>query len=678
MATYRLSAFSIFLILLAVLLLGYLLNHTYESFMNNTKEGFHVDFSTSGLATTLPGYSVNNKKVVKLSDNVYFDPINKALIESVSNADDTSTLYIKRRDNVDISYNTGLVEYYLEDLGAYDISNNGDFTATALTLNSNTIGTAKSAFTNSTDLSSVYMVVKSDAESFSTITDGTAIASATTYKKSDSAVGTDSSVYPAIVKKVATNARIYRRMQKAQGYVASNAAMPSSSVAQNISYTTKNSTKFGVLVIPLSVNSASTNITFIHVVNMSEGNHVKTLFLNGSQVEVVNHTDTLVPSGFTLGTHTKGPGSDTSSLGFTGAIQDVYPEKTTTGEDLKVDVSHDDTKKILYVAARSGNTVFRAYYKIVDETDADSNTITSPIIELVKREISSNTDSSGSGSSGSSSSSSSSSGSGSSSDSSGSGSSDSSSSSSSGSISELNKAINLIKEMQGIFGSSDSNYLLKTEVVPPVCPTCPSCPNTGVCTNCGGNGGSGTNNSGGVTGLARDAGTGATNLARDGATGATNLARDTASGATNLAKDAASGTYGVGKEIVSGTGETVGNVASGTGEFAKDAASGVYGAAKDVTQGTIGLGREVAQGVGGLFSFGGPSTANGGHSNSYGGPVNSGTYPQPGGYPAGGYMNPSQYRTAGQDPYSYYGAVPQRYGNSNYVARTADFSSFGK
>ena len=676
MATYRLSAFSIFLILLAVLLLGYLLNHTYESFMNNTKEGFHVDFSTSGLATTLPGYSVNNKKVVKLSDNVYFDPINKALIESVSNADDTSTLYIKRRDNVDISYNTGLVEYYLEDLGAYDISNNGDFTATALTLDSNTIGTAKSAFTNSTDLSSVYMVVKSDAESFSTITDGTAIASATTYKKSDSAVGTDSSVYPAIVKKGATNARIYRRMQKAQGYVASNAAMPSSSVAQNISYTTKNSTKFGILVIPLSVNSASTNITFIHVVNMSEGNHVKTLFLNGSQVEVVNHTDKLVALGsFTLGQHTKGPGSDTSSLGFTGAIQDVYPEKTTTGEDLKVDFSHDDTKKILYVAARSGNTVFRAYYKIVDETNADSDTIASPIIELVKREISSNTDSSGSGSSSSSDSSSDSSSSGSSSDSS---SSDSSSSSSSGSISELNKAINLIKEMQGIFGSSDSNYLLKTEVVPPVCPTCPSCPNTGVCTNCGGNGGSGTNNSGGVTGLARDAGTGATNLARDGATGATNLARDTASGATNMAKDAASGTYGVGKEIVSGTGETVGNVASGTGEFAKDAASGVYGAAKDVTQGTIGLGREVAQGVGGLFSFGGPSTANGGHSNSYGGPVNSGTYPQPGGYPAGGYMNPSQYRTAGQDPYSYYGAVPQRYGNSNYVARTADFSSFGK
>ena len=36
------------------------------------------------------------------------------------------------------------------------------------------------------------------------------------------------------------------------------------------------------------------------------------------------------------------------------------------------------------------------------------------------------------------------------------------------------------------------NYILKTQVVPPVCPTCPNCPNcTGTCTNCGGNGGSG-------------------------------------------------------------------------------------------------------------------------------------------------------------------------------------------
>jgi hypothetical protein len=35
------------------------------------------------------------------------------------------------------------------------------------------------------------------------------------------------------------------------------------------------------------------------------------------------------------------------------------------------------------------------------------------------------------------------------------------------------------------------DYLLKTQIVPPVCPSCPVC-TTGACNNCGGNGGSGT------------------------------------------------------------------------------------------------------------------------------------------------------------------------------------------
>jgi len=44
---------------------------------------------------------------------------------------------------------------------------------------------------------------------------------------------------------------------------------------------------------------------------------------------------------------------------------------------------------------------------------------------------------------------------------------------------------------------NDSNYFsddyfLKTQVVPPVCPRCPECPSFGACNNCGGNGGCGT------------------------------------------------------------------------------------------------------------------------------------------------------------------------------------------
>ena len=42
--------------------------------------------------------------------------------------------------------------------------------------------------------------------------------------------------------------------------------------------------------------------------------------------------------------------------------------------------------------------------------------------------------------------------------------------------------------------SVSDDYILKTQVIPPVCPTCPSCHlnNNELCTNCGGNGGSGT------------------------------------------------------------------------------------------------------------------------------------------------------------------------------------------
>jgi hypothetical protein len=74
----------------------------------------------------------------------------------------------------------------------------------------------------------------------------------------------------------------------------------------------------------------------------------------------------------------------------------------------------------------------------------------------------------------------------------------------------------------------------------------------------------------------------------------------------------------------------------------------------------------MVQGVGGWV---GPSSANGGYQNSYGGP----SY-----YNQGGYMNPQNPTTPGQDPYSYYGAVPPRYGGCNYKPVTANFSSFGR
>ena len=40
-------------------------------------------------------------------------------------------------------------------------------------------------------------------------------------------------------------------------------------------------------------------------------------------------------------------------------------------------------------------------------------------------------------------------------------------------------------------GAYSNDFLLKTQIIPPVCPSCPSCPNNVSCTNCGGNGGAG-------------------------------------------------------------------------------------------------------------------------------------------------------------------------------------------
>jgi len=53
-------------------------------------------------------------------------------------------------------------------------------------------------------------------------------------------------------------------------------------------------------------------------------------------------------------------------------------------------------------------------------------------------------------------------------------------------------------DRSGKCGDSD-DYLLKTQIVPPVCPSCPSCGSGGVCGNCGGQGGSGTKSSKGGT-----------------------------------------------------------------------------------------------------------------------------------------------------------------------------------
>ena len=247
-----------------------------------------------------------------------------------------------------------------------------------------------------------------------------------------------------------------------------------------------------------------------------------------------------------------------------------------------------------------------------------------------------------------------------------------------------------------------SEFIRKTEVVPPVCPQCPQCPgskNGEVCTNCGGNGGSGTKDNS-VGSLIRGAGEGGTSLVRDAGTGASSMARDTVGGAANMATNAVTGTAGMATNAVTGTAGMATNAVKGTVGLGTDAVKGTagmitdgvqgtVGLGKDAVTGTVGLGREVVGGAGSMVS--GAAGAIGSGIGSVGrgiGNLGNGGYQQQqqqqqGGVYGQGYMNsyggPNVNRNVppGMDPYSYYGSVPPR-ASCNFMPRTADFSSFGR
>ena len=262
------------------------------------------------------------------------------------------------------------------------------------------------------------------------------------------------------------------------------------------------------------------------------------------------------------------------------------------------------------------------------------------------------------------------------------------------------------------------DYLLKTQVVPPVCPTCPSCSTTGTCTNCGGTGGAGilgtlgtagtgegvsgvinntVNTAGDIvnratlagTVLAGGAGLGAYNLASktldmtgSGVSGAVGLARDTVGGTVGLARDTVGGTVGLARDTVGGT---VG--------LARETVGGAVGLARDTVGGAVGLLKSAGTGVKDVLTQG-PSQSQYGNQSQYGGQSvsNQSVSNQSTGTQVGGYQSQysgnqdassqigvsARYNTApGADPYSYYGALPSK-GQSNYIPITADFSAFSK
>jgi hypothetical protein len=217
-------------------------------------------------------------------------------------------------------------------------------------------------------------------------------------------------------------------------------------------------------------------------------------------------------------------------------------------------------------------------------------------------------------------------------------------------------------------GSTDSSdYLLKTQIVPPVCPACPGCKTGGVCTDCGGNGGSGTKT------------TDSSSLAFD---------KKTAVGATG---SAVANTVDATGSVLGKTADAVGNIAEKT----VDVAGNVVGKTVDVAGNVVGKTLDAAGNVvGKTFDTAGNilgSTASAlgldriGYQQSYGGPTNTSSSANASGYPS----NSTAYRpgsnTTGvpnypnskpNDPYSYNGALQSKGGN--FMAITTDFSKFGR
>jgi hypothetical protein len=226
-----------------------------------------------------------------------------------------------------------------------------------------------------------------------------------------------------------------------------------------------------------------------------------------------------------------------------------------------------------------------------------------------------------------------------------------------------------------------SEYILKSQIVPPVCPKCPSCTGPGVCNTCGGNGGSGTQGgpaaaqsasspaSNGVSGFLKDTGSGVKDFAQDAGSEAKEIGYDVAEGTQEVVGDVYGEAKDVAGDVVGGTKDVVGDVYSET----KDVVGDVYGEAKGIVGGVVG-------GVQGLFgrnptNVGGIQTGYNGQGGAATGGAATGGAGAAGGQRFGVYSTAP--KTEGSDPMTYFGALQPK-GDANYIPVTADFSSFRK
>ena len=231
--------------------------------------------------------------------------------------------------------------------------------------------------------------------------------------------------------------------------------------------------------------------------------------------------------------------------------------------------------------------------------------------------------------------------------------------------------------------SSKSDYILKTQIVPPVCPTCPNCPGSGVCTTCGGQGGSGTSGNTGSKGLTVSTTTtapntiggavssvtqGAENIVSTGANAVGGLATNVVNSATGLVSGAGSGV----KDLLSGAGSGVKDLVSSAGTGVKELVSGTNQFVRDAATGAINTTGKAWNELTETDKQGG-SAGNGVDRSGYNNANSDSKKYSPG----AGATEPVSYKNVGIDTYSYYGALPSK-GSSNFMPVTADFSTFRK
>ena len=209
----------------------------------------------------------------------------------------------------------------------------------------------------------------------------------------------------------------------------------------------------------------------------------------------------------------------------------------------------------------------------------------------------------------------------------------------------------------GVDSNALDRYMLKTQIVPPVCPACPSCNyNSGTCNSCGGKGGSGTQDASGKSVVKEEK--------KAPVKDAVGAVGNVASGAVGAVGDVATGTVGAVGDVATGAVGAAGNVATGAVGAASNVATGVLGAVGDVATGAIDA---VGNVVGSTVNAAGQVVPDGQRSAGTTSTV-AGQQVQQG---------PITGNTGMTDPYSYYGKLPSK-PHGDYIPRTADFSSFSR